>query len=74
VKEIPSSLHAQQKRSAKKHRRSLNSEVIALLEQSMGSRRGNSDDLLDTARRFRSTLTFEATDDEISEAKRQGRS
>jgi hypothetical protein len=59
--------------SARKRRRKRSSEVIARLEQSTEPRQGIVDELLETARRFRSTLKFEATDEEISEAKRQGR-
>jgi len=35
--------------------------------------RAETKELLETARRFRSTLTFETTDKEINEAKRKGR-
>jgi plasmid stability protein len=73
LKDIPSELHEKLKESAKQRRRSLNSEVIARLEQSIEPRRTNVEELLEKARRFRSTLTFEVTDEEINESKRQGR-
>ncbi len=73
IKDLPSELHEKLKRSAKQRRRSLNSEVIARLEQSIEPRRVNVEELIEKARRFRSTLTFEATDEEINEWKRQGR-
>jgi plasmid stability protein len=73
LKEIPSKLHNQLKLLAKQHRRSLNSEVIDRLEKSIEPRQVDSALLLETARRFRSTLTFEATEQEVTKAKRQGR-
>lgn len=73
LKEIPVKLHDKLKLRAKEHRRSLNSEVIDLLEKSIEPRRVDVTELLETARRFRSTLTFEATDEEINDAKRKGR-
>jgi plasmid stability protein len=73
LKKIPARLHDQLKLRAKQNRRSLNSEVIALLEQSVEPKQVDVTELLEKARRFRSILTFEATDEEISEAKRQGR-
>lgn len=73
LKEIPARLLDQLKLRAKQNRRSLNSEAIALLKQSVEPKRVDVTELLEKARRFRSTLTFEATDEEISEAKRQGR-
>ena len=73
LKGMPAALHEKLKSRAKLHRRSLNSEIIAILEQSIEPGRANAGHLIETARRFRSTLTFEATDEEISEAKREGR-
>jgi antitoxin FitA len=73
LRDLPSRLHQKLKASAKQHRRSLNSEVIALLEQAIEPRPVNVSEFLETARRFRSALTFEASDEEISEAKRKGR-
>ena len=73
VKDIPSELHEKLRLSAKEHRRSLNSEIIARLEQTIEPRRSSVEELLEKARQFRSTLTFEATDEEINEWKRQGR-
>jgi len=73
IKDLPPELHEKLKRSAKQRLRSLNSEVIARLEQSIEPRRINAQELIEKARRFRSTLTFEATDEEINDWKRQGR-
>ena len=73
LKEIPVKLHDKLKLRAKEHRRSLNSEVIDLLEAALEPRKVNVDEILAAARRFRSTLTFEATDEEINDAKRKGR-
>jgi plasmid stability protein len=73
VKDIPPELHEKLRLSAKQHRRSLNSEIIARLEQTIEPRRLSVEELLEKARRFRSTLKFEATDEEINEWKRQGR-
>jgi len=73
VKDLPPELHEKLKLSAKQRRRSLNAEIIARLEQSIEPRRVNAQELIERARHFRSTLTFEATDEEINEWKRQGR-
>jgi antitoxin FitA len=73
LRDLPTRLHQKLKASAKKHRRSLNSELIALLEHAVEPQPVNVNDFLETARRFRSMLTFEASDEEISEAKRKGR-
>jgi plasmid stability protein len=73
LKDLPPDLHEKLKLSAKQRRRSLNAEVIARLEQSIQPQRVNPQELIERARRFRSTLTFEATDEEINEFKRQGR-
>jgi len=74
IKDFPAKLHEKLKTRAMQHRRSLNSEIITILEQSIEPKLVNVEELLEKARRFRSTLTFEATDAEISKAKRRGRS
>jgi len=74
IKGFPARLHQKLKARAKQHRSTLNAEIIAILEQSIEQEWLKVAELAERARRFRSTLTFEATEAEISKAKRQGRS
>jgi plasmid stability protein len=74
IKDFPVTLHEKLKSRAKQHRRSLNAEIITTLEQSIRLEETSVRHLIEKVRRFRSTLTFEATEAEISTAKRQGRS
>jgi plasmid stability protein len=74
VKDLPPEVHKKLKLSAKQHHRSLNAEVISRLKKSIEPRRVKVEELIERARRFRSTLTFVVTDKEINRAKREGRS
>ena len=59
LKRIPADLHKDIKASALRHRRSINSEIIAILEEGLGPRRRTAEDILD--------------DKKIDRAKREGR-
>jgi antitoxin FitA len=74
IKNIPDRLIGRLKQDAKRHRRSVNSEVIVYLERALTAGRVNPEDFLETARAFRQgTKRLFVTDRELREAKRWGR-
>jgi plasmid stability protein len=73
IKDLPSELHERLKENAKRHRRSLNAEVITLLEGAVEPRRINVDEILTAARAVRSEVKRELSDHDIARMKRQGR-
>lgn len=74
LKNLPASLHRTLKARAARHKRSLNQEVITVLEEAVApSRRRDIEAMLAATRRFRDSLKFEARPSEIDAFKRQGR-
>ncbi|HEV7429395.1 MAG TPA: Arc family DNA-binding protein [Thermoanaerobaculia bacterium] len=73
IKDLPAGLHERLKENAKINRRSLNAEVITLLEAAVEPRKVNVDEILAAARSVRSHVKRELTDQEINRTKRQGR-
>ena len=73
IKDVPTRLHQRLKANAKLNRRSLNSEVITLLEAAVAPRKVNVDEILAAARAVRSQVKRELSDQEINRMKRQGR-
>lgn len=74
LKALPSSLHRALKSRAARHKRSLNQEVIAVLEEAVApSRRVDVAEMLAKEQRFRDSLSFVARPEEIDAFKRQGR-
>ncbi len=74
VKNIPPDLYAQLKQSAEAHHRSINSEIIACIEQAVSSRKIDPEAILVEARRLREkTSEYQITDDEFTKAKSEGR-
>ena len=74
LKALPPALHRALKTRAARHKRSLNQEVIALLEEAVApSRRIDVEAMLADARRFRDSLEFKARPAEIDAFKRAGR-
>jgi plasmid stability protein len=73
IKDLPAALHERLKESAKVNRRSLNAEVITLLEAAVEPRTINVDQILAAARSVRSHLKRELSDRDINGMKRQGR-
>ena len=74
LKSLPPTLHRTLKSRAKLHKRSLTKEVISLLEAGVApSRMVNMEALLAEAERFRNSLDFVTTPEEIDAFKRQGR-
>jgi len=74
LKKIPDDLHKELKASAVRHRRSLNSEILALLESGLKPRRRNVDEILERVRALRERMKGAWLDDDmIDRAKREGR-
>lgn len=75
VKNIPAEIYEKLKQSAEKSHRSINREIIAYIEQAVGSRKMNPDLLLANARKLRArTASHPINDDEFTQAKNTGRS
>jgi antitoxin FitA len=75
VKNIPDELYEQLRESAGVNHRSLNREIIACIERSVGCQRIDVDAFLAEARRIREEIGGPPiTDAEFTEAKRFGRS
>jgi len=74
LKNIPDSLYTQLKDAAQAHRRSLNSEILYCVEQTLGTRKVNITDQLEIARNLREkTICYPLTDKLINDAKNEGR-
>ena len=74
IKNIPEDLYERLKEAARAHRRSINSEVIVCIEKAVRSRRRTVDDILARAAILREkTAEYKITDDEIDQAKTDGR-
>lgn len=74
LKALPASLHRALKSQAARHKRSLNREVIALLEASVAPpRKVDVEAMIAKARKFRASLKFTTTPEEIDRFKREGR-
>ena len=74
VKNIPQELYERLKQSARVKHRSINSEVIACLEQTLFARKASPEDVLARARVLRErTAGYPITDDEFSQYKSAGR-
>lgn len=74
LKSLPPSLHRALRSRAARHKRSLNQEVIAVLEEAVApSRRVDVDAMIARTRAVRDSLKFAATREEIDRFKREGR-
>lgn len=76
IKNLPDDLYATLTRTAKKHRRSINSEAILQLEQALGVRVRNRQDVLEEIREFREEMARKGvfiTDEILEEAKKERR-
>lgn len=74
VKNIPEHLYERLKQSAETNRRSLNSEIIACIEQAVMSQPLDPEAFLQRARSLREqTLPYILTDEAFDQAKRLGR-
>ena len=73
IKNIPDPLHQRLRQEATRHHRSLNSEIIACLQQAIGSQPVEAEALLAKARAIRTQFKGQLTDAAIKEMKSQGR-
>jgi hypothetical protein len=74
LKNIPDDLYELLKRNARTNHRSINSEIIACIERSVGSRALNVTAFLAEARRLREkTALHVLTDEELDAVKEEGR-
>jgi antitoxin FitA len=73
VKNIPEDVYERLKEQAKRNRRSINSEIIMLIERAVMSYRIDPEEILESARVIRESLNFVATEEEINRAKNEGR-
>jgi plasmid stability protein len=73
VKDLPEKLHRQLKARALRHRRSLNSEIIEVLETATTSRKVDPDSLLARAAALRSRVGGRLTDTDLAALRQTGR-
>jgi len=74
VKNIPPELYERLKQNASLHHRSINSEVIALIEAGIAAKKRKPEDFLASARAIREkTGRYELKKEFIDKAKREGR-
>ena len=73
IRDIPPSLHDALKERAAENRRSLQSEIVATLEEAVLPGRMPAAQILEKAARFRAATRIKTTDEEIRRFKRQGR-
>jgi plasmid stability protein len=74
VKNIPADIYENLKRSAKANRRSINSEIIVIIEAAVQSKKIAPKEFLPRARQIREkTADYIITDDEFTGAKEVGR-
>lgn len=73
IKNIPDELYEQLKRRAEANRRSLNNEVIVLMERAVQYQAQDPNEVLERVRVLREKLDLYVTEDEITAAKHEGR-
>ena len=73
VKNIPDEIYDKVREQAKAHHRSINSEIIACLEQSVQAKQVSTDDILREARRLRKKAKGSLSIEEIEAAINEGR-
>jgi plasmid stability protein len=73
VKDLPEKLHRQLKARAEQHRRSLNSEILAVLEAATSPRKLDPNDLLARAAALRSRVAGRLTDSDLAVLRQAGR-
>lgn len=73
LKNVPDELYEQLKRSAERHRRSINKEAITCLERALGGR-ADAAELLEEIRAARAQMrNVYVTDDDLRAARDEGR-
>lgn len=73
IKKVPEHLHLRLKRRAQQHHRSLNGEVLAILEEAVAAEGAEIPDRLERIRELRSRFSGELTAEEVRAAIEEGR-
>lgn len=73
IKNIPDELYEELKRRAAANRRSINNEVIVLIERAVQYQAQDPNEVLEQVRVLREKLDLYVTEDEITAAKHEGR-
>jgi plasmid stability protein len=73
VRNIPDSLHKKLQKRSRLSRRSLNSEIIACLEEALMPNKNEIEQLLEKSNTIRSKLSFTILNEDIDTAKSSGR-
>jgi antitoxin FitA len=73
IKDIPPAIHRTLKAQAQAHRRSLNKEILATLENALHSTRLDVDSIMLRARAVRETMDIYLTENELAAFKSEGR-
>jgi plasmid stability protein len=73
IKNIPDELYEKLKIVAATNRRSINSEVIVIIERAVAQQTPEPAEMLHRVRRLRETLNLYVTEEEITAAKNEGR-
>lgn len=74
VKNIPADIYDSVRQSAKANRRSINRQIIVIMEEAVNSRAIEPEEFLVRARRLREkTARYAISDDEFDHAKQAGR-
>ena len=76
IRDIPDNIYEKVKQRAIAHKRSVNSEIILILEHAVNEQNSSSDEKLARIRKFRAKTVGRRrlNEDEISAAKSEGRS
>jgi plasmid stability protein len=73
VKNIPEDVYERLKMQAKANRRSINNEVITLIEREVNSYRIDPEQFIKEARAIRESIDYVITDEELEQAINEGR-
>lgn len=73
IKNIPDELYEKLKMAAKINRRSINNEMIVIIEQAVYPPKMDVGELLAQTRLLREQLSVYVTDEELNQAKNEGR-
>lgn len=73
IKNVPDELYERIKLSAANNRRSINQEVLFLIEKVLAANETNFDKTLEEIRAFREQLGIYITEEDLNKAKNEGR-
>lgn len=73
IKNVPEDVYTLLKKQAKNNRRSINNEVITLIERAVRSYRIDPDEFIAEARAIRESIEYVITDEELEQMINEGR-